>query len=120
MKVYVIKSCDGCYRTETGSFINDLRQAEFFLDYDVAKFYSPAMTLGDCEIVEVEIMQKKDLSDYTKQVRKEVCEEIKQKIEKRNNGTRNANYSVEYKDGYSGCCCDLEEVLDQIQGETKC
>ena len=55
------------------------------------------------------------LSDYTKQVRKEVCENIKQKIEKRNNGTRNANYSVEYKDGYSGCCCDLEDILDQIQ-----
>ena len=57
------------------------------------------------------------LSDYTKQVRKEVCEEIKQKIEKRNNSTRNANYSTEYKDGYSGCCCDIEDVLDQIQGE---
>lgn len=56
------------------------------------------------------------LSDYAKQVRNEVCEEIKQKIEKRNNGTRNANYSVEYKDGYSGCCCDLEHILDQIQG----
>lgn len=59
------------------------------------------------------------LADYTKQVRKEVCEEIKQKIEKRNNGVRNANYSVEYKDGYSGCCCDFEDILDQIQGETK-
>ena len=60
-----------------------------------------------------------NLTDYTKQVRKEVCKEFKEKFEKRNNGIRYSNHSEKYKDGYSGCCCDVEEILDQIQGETK-
>ena len=43
-------------------------------------------------------------------------EKVKNKIEKRNNGTNNANYSTQYKDGYSSCCCDIE---DQINNQIK-
>lgn len=129
MKVYVIKSCDGCYRAETGSFINDLRQAEFFLDYDVAKCYSPAMTLGGCEIVEVEIMQTKDLADYTKQVRNELIGKV------RDIARKIARPTTEYDGGefdydIDGVTLDsllmwledeefdlLKNFLDQIQGE---
>ena len=53
------------------------------------------------------------LTDYTKQVRKEVCEEIRSRflatcqIEK---GCDTASFSLEV----------LNRILDQIQGETKC
>lgn len=46
------------------------------------------------------------LSDYTKQVRKEVCEEIRNKIEQ-------AKLIYEWK----GEETTIEEILDQLQGE---
>lgn len=46
-------------------------------------------------------------------------EKVKEKIEKRNNGTNNANYSTQYKDGYSSCCCDIEEQINQQIKELK-
>ena len=57
------------------------------------------------------------LADYTKQVRKEVCEEIKEKLRKQ--------YPTVYANiGESLFCSDcwlkikeLNEILDQIQGE---
>lgn len=58
------------------------------------------------------------LSDYTKQVRKEVCDEIKETMIKRFNGVIQGHYSEEHKDGYSHCCSDIEyNILDQVQGE---
>lgn len=60
------------------------------------------------------------ISDYTKQVRKEVCEEIKSKI---------VYYAVSLLDeagnvkenvwGISKKKKDVDKILDQIQGETK-
>ena len=44
------------------------------------------------------------LSDYTEQVRKEVCEEIRE--------LANKHYGEEI------CCMTMETILDQIQGET--
>lgn len=62
-----------------------------------------------------------NIHDYTKQVRKEVCDEIKEKIIKRFNGVIQGHYSEEHKDGYSHCCSDIEyNILDQIQGENEC
>ena len=49
------------------------------------------------------------LTDYTKQVRKEVCEEIRNKIEQ-------AKLIYEWK----GEETTIEDILDQIQGEIKC
>lgn len=49
------------------------------------------------------------LTDYTKQVRKEVVQEIRNKIEQ-------AKMIYEWK----GKEITIEEILDQIQGETKC
>lgn len=46
-------------------------------------------------------------------------EKVKARIEKRNNGTRNANYSIQYKDGYSGCCADIEEQINNQIKELK-
>lgn len=48
----------------------------------------------------------KSLADYTKQVRKEVCEEIRNKIEQ-------AKLIYEWK----GEETTIEEILDQIQGQ---
>lgn len=68
---------------------------------------------------EQERKEKQRQLEHDNQIRKEVVQELKEKIEKRNNGIRHSNHSEQYKDGYSGCCCDLEEILDQIQGEKK-
>lgn len=59
------------------------------------------------------------LSDYTKQVRKEVCEEIKQEVKHlTSKDFKLCNH--EYANGYCfGLQYDLAKILDQIQGETK-
>lgn len=49
----------------------------------------------------------------------EQLEKVKESFDKRNNGVRQAHYSTEYKDGYSGCCCDIEEQIDQQIVELK-
>ena len=77
MKVYVIKSKQTKeYQTVVMDFIPDIRQSDIFIDYEVALAYCPS----DCEVVECELMEKTELADYTKQVRKEVCEKIKKQI----------------------------------------
>ena len=106
MKVYVIKSKQTKeYQTVVMDFIPDIRQSDIFIDYEVALAYCPS----DCEVVECELMEKTELIDYTKQVRKEVCDKI-----------RTFAYDT-FKE--FGCFdeTDLEHILDQIQdkGEKK-
>ena len=48
-----------------------------------------------------------------------VLEKVKELIDKRNNGTRNGNHSEKYKDGYSGCSCDVVDIIDQQIKELK-
>ena len=70
MKVYAIKElATWRYLTETRDFINDLRQADLFLDYEVAQAYCPSC----CEVVEVVLMEKKEFDNHTDQVRTMVC-----------------------------------------------
>lgn len=51
----------------------------------------------------------------------EQLEKVKEKVENRNRGTRQGHSSVEYKDGYSGCCCEITDYIDNqikaIKGE---
>ena len=77
----------------------------------VSEFYHEESELeyGECQLL--------SLSDYTKQVRKEVCEEIGKKLMKRLNGVVNGNYSDNFINGYSYCSSDIENILDQIQGD---
>lgn len=72
MKVYVVKNDKNEYMTETGDFINSLWQAELFYDYECAYCYAPS----GCNIVECSLMEKYQLDDYTKQVRKEVLKQV--------------------------------------------
>lgn len=53
------------------------------------------------------------LSNYAKQVRKEVCDEIISK------GKIKYGYSPSHKDGIKQVLEIDKEILDQIQGETK-
>ena len=104
MKVYVIKSKQTKeYQTVVIDFIPDIRQSDIFIDYEVALAYCPS----DCEVVECELMEKTELTDHTKQVRKEFCEEM-----------RTFAYDT-FKE--FGCFdeTDLEHILDQIQGRNK-
>lgn len=99
MKVYVIKSKQTKeYQTVVMDFIPDIRQSDIFIDYEVALAYCPS----DCEVVECELMEKTELSDYIKQVRKEVCEEIRKTL-------------FEFLLTYDV----ITDKLDQLQGETK-
>ena len=107
MKVYVVKNNKGQYMTETMDFINSLWQAELFDDLELACCYTP----NDCNVIECALMTPTEFQDYTKQVRKEVYEELKNKI----------LYCSEriLKDGYYYNGKELDEILDQIQGEDK-
>lgn len=116
MKVYVIKNKQTKeYQTEVMDFIPDIRQSDIFIDYEVALAYCPS----DCEVVECELIEKTELADHDKQVRKEVCEEIKEKVKKLiDKDFKLCNH--EYANGYCyGLQYDLAKILDQIQGETK-
>ena len=119
MKVYVVRELKTReYLTETHDFINDLRQAELFFDYDCAKSFSPY----GCEVVEVELMETNKLIDYTKQVRKEVCEEIRKWCNRNFNwvGDGTGYDGQDYNEiiGSNNTINKLRELLDQIQGET--
>lgn len=108
MKVYVIKNKQLGYMTETRDFINLLYQAEFFDDYELAQCYCPTMTLCDCEVVEVQLMETKELAEHDKQVRKEVCEEIRKYIPR----CSGMDMVIILDDTHT-----LNTILDQIQGD---
>lgn len=94
-------------------------------------YYSEDEYCHCCRINGIDIENKKcwrethpdcpllSLADYTKQVRKEVCEEISWKLNRRLNGVINGKYSDEFFNGYSYCSSDIENILDQTQGEKK-
>lgn len=107
MKVYVIEEKVTCkYQTEAYEYIGDLRQAELFLEYEIAQAYCPS----NCRVVEVQLMRTTELSDYTKQVRMEVCEEIYKKCEPLFRLVNN------YDNGDVIERNELIDILDQIQG----
>lgn len=66
---------------------------------------------ADCLFVKTDIVTFNSLSDYTKQVRKEVCEIIWGGFI----GLNNINGNYEYKKFED----DFRKFLDQIQGEAK-
>ena len=108
MEVYVIKSKQTKeYQTVVIDFIPDIRQSDIFIDYEVALAYCPS----DCEVVECELMEKTELADYTKQVRKEVCEEVYKKCEPLFRLVNN------YDNGDVIERNELVDILEQIQGE---
>ena len=101
MKVYVIKNKQTKeYQTVVMDFIPDIRQSNIFIDYEVALAYCPS----DCEVVEGELIEKTELADHTKKVRKEVIEKLK--IESPFWHINGESYYKLYP-----------EILDQIQGE---
>lgn len=132
MKVYVIRRNNNTYYKRYFEnyvqFEDEIAFAEIYtkksgaentMDFITRNEYRFNILPEELSVVEFYLMETKEITDYTKQVRREVVQELKEKIEKRNNGIRHSNHSEQYKDGYSGCCCELEEILDQIQGETK-
>ncbi len=56
------------------------------------------------------------LADYTKQVRKEVCDKIR---EWHDEECESLDLDSDFDVGYSGALSNLWGVLDQIEGETK-
>ena len=102
MKVYVVKNDKGQYMTETMDFINSLWQAELFDDLELACCYTP----NDCNVVKCALMTPTEFQDYTKQVRKEVCEEIKKQIKRQHV----CFYQEDDRKGFN-------KILKQIQGE---
>lgn len=60
MKVYVIKNKQTKeYQTEVMDFIPDIRQADIFIDYNVALVYCPS----DCEVIECVLMEKTEFAN---------------------------------------------------------
>lgn len=56
------------------------------------------------------------LTDHTKQVRKEVVQEIKDKLKLKERSHPEDDFEIDYDFYYKE---DVEEVLDQLQGEDK-
>ena len=100
MKVYVIKSKQTKeYQTVVMDFIPDIRQSDIFIDYEVALAYCPS----DCEVVECELMEKTELADYTKQVRKEEKIKINRLVR---------NWLI--KEGFTAY--EFDELFEEIRG----
>lgn len=112
MKVYVVKNDKNEYMTETGDFIKSLWQAELFYDYECAYCYAPT----GCNIVECSLMEKYQLSDYTKQVRKEVCDEVRNFLNRQEEIVKTIYYNSYQMSGLE-VIEETKELLDQIQGE---
>lgn len=116
MKVYVIKRNDGSYyRRHFDNYVqfdNDLMYAEMCsikesaedtIDFIARNKYKFNILREELSVVEVQLMETSELDDYTKQVRKEVCEEIRNKINQ-----AKMIYDREGKE------ITIEEILDQI------
>ena len=105
MKVYVDelpKKCEDCPFYKLDTYVDvygyQTNSHECVLD--------GSMLINACPL--------QSLADYTKQVRKEVCEEISWKLNRRLNGVVNGKYSDEFFNGYSYCSSDIENILDKI------
>ena len=57
------------------------------------------------------------LKSEKKNIRHQVCEELREKMEKRLNGITNSNYSEAYKDGCYRIVSDVNDFLNQVEGE---
>ena len=114
MKVYVVKRNDGKflsgynnydYRLENPCqpcWTEKLYNAKTFEEYEEADNFCNTI---DCQIVECELMEKNQLSDYTKQVRKEVVDKVYKVLEQ----------AVPHDLCWSWAV--IKKELDQLQGE---
>ena len=113
MKIYVIKRDDGKYYYLTPEhkteWIDSLYYADRIpaldeSDYNSIKKWADKR-FPNCKLVQITVLEG-DLSDYTKQVRKEVYEQIGKNVAvDRINGKLYARYE------------NLAKILDQLQGE---
>ena len=108
MKVYVIKNEKGEYMTETRDFINSIWQATLFNDYECALAHTPS----DCKVCECIFMEKESLGSYTKQIRRELINRIKE--------MSRLDFYYEF-DGFENINGEKYTIkdyqLDEIQGE---
>ena len=56
-----------------------------------------------------------DFADHDKQVRKQVCDEIREIIIQKDSKLEKSTYSDSFVSGYHCCYCDVEQILDQIE-----
>ena len=122
MKVYVDelpKSCEECPMCRSGKLKLQLKGRYVEAEQCVFGQYK-YQTIDD----EIDTCPLQSLTDYTKQVRKEVCEEIekiyfkqKQEIHEQ---IEDMSTDIAYWSGHSDRLDVFGfEILDQIQGETK-
>lgn len=67
-----------------------------------------------CFMTEDAFEKAQSLTDYTKQVRKEVVKEIKEKLKGKEIFRPEDEFEIDYDFYYKE---DVEEILDQLQGE---
>ena len=108
MKVYVVKRPDGKYLTEMMDFTDKLIFANLFVDVESAWAYAP----NDCRAVECFFMERNERTDYAKQVRKEVVDELCDMLTDRAELIETGGVAEFMFTTY-----DLKESIKQIQGE---
>ena len=120
MKVYVDELPKSCEKCPCYSYSEGFCNCEYWWQkYKKIKDVQDYTNLGYKQNERPNDCPLQSLADYTKQVRKEVCEEISWKLNRRLNGVVNGKYSDEFFNGYSYCSSDIENILDQIQGDKK-
>ena len=104
MKVYVDELPNNCVNCDFGYANNSC-----YIDYEVdLRKFDKNKKHPKCPL--------QSLTDYTKQVRKEVVQELKEKLKPKEIFHPEDEFTLDYDFYYKE---DVEEILDQIQGETK-
>lgn len=128
MKVYVVKRNDGKYVKKTIQphyygedyfyyedidYVDDLNEATIYSSIDLELITNQCKyQYKNCQVIECYLMGTNELSDYTKQVRKEVIEQVYKVF-------TTEDVWKELKDWYlvNGNCKELKKCLDAMVEE---
>ena len=111
MKLYVIKDKEtGAYQTPPMDYTPDIREADLFLNYELAKAYCNRC----CEIVEVVLMETKELDKHEKAIKKTICNMV------RNYDINTNKQTTSYTDyviGLNKCLDHIIEISRKERGD---
>jgi hypothetical protein len=112
MKVYVDelpKSCEECLMCRSGKL--KLQRKGRYVEAEQCVFGQyKYQTIDD----EINTCPLQSLADYTKQVRKEAVQELKEKLKSKEEFHPEDEFTIDYDFYYKE---DVEDVLNEIQGE---
>lgn len=104
------KSCEECPMCRSGKL--KLQRKGRYVEVEQCVFGQyKYQTIDD----EIDTCPLQSLADHEKQVRKQVCDEIRKIIIQKDSKLEKSTYSDSFVSGYHCCYCDVEQCLDQIE-----